>query len=130
MYATSGWCSPNTNLRGMDEATTQWMALKQSFDVDYIKYNKNVLELEKISVGLEKAGFPDVLIDSYFNKNDEFAMIIDSIGGNGTYNKIAGLMDIADGCGYVQDKEMIDVAKVELGELCDNFYNKCILRGG
>lgn len=129
MFDTSTFCEKSVNLRGINEATTQYFAIKMSgFDynaVNKCSYTQNSICIGLIDEGLEKAGHDRLLMDSYFNKNDEVAMVVDTIGGDGTYNEIARLMDITDFQCFIKDPILVKQAKNDLYNICLDFYNKC-----
>ncbi len=103
--------------RGINEAFTEKIAIDLTEGENIRGYMFNVNMLNNLIEIIEKEGYNEnVILDAYFGGLEDanhFKEIVDEISGReGTFERIAELMDITDGVGY--SVEEVKVAREEL----------------
>lgn len=111
--------------RGLNEATTEYLSmLIEGLDKSNSGYAFNAYILREIDITLRDIGYGDLLIQDYYG-NDVAKMTIDRIAGEGFYDKMSELMDIADGYGTTINPIKIKKAKMELANMIEVFKKRC-----
>ena len=116
------------NHRGLNEALTEKIAIDLTNGPNASGYYFNVNMMNSLMELIKKSGYDDVDLDAYFgNANSSYKMkeIVDSIAGQeGTFDKIAELMDITDGCDSRYTFQDVRTAKIELISIMKELYEK------
>ena len=105
--------------RGLNEAMTEKIAIDLTNGPNISRYSFNVNMLNELVDVMEKAGYDNVHLNAYFgDAGDSYRMkeIVDHIAGKaGTFDRIAQLMDIADGDGGPKYTFLdVQMARIEL----------------
>lgn len=114
--------------RGLNEALTEKIAIDLTNGPNASGYYFNVNMINNLMEVIKKAGYDDVDLNAYFgNASSSYKMkeIVDNIAEqDGTFDRIAELMDIADGCDSRYTPQEVQMAKIELVSIMEELYKK------